>query len=113
MKPGLIALVALISRAAAAAGVSPAEDDYALFRMTNGAVIEMKSMTKGDTVRLLTNPAITTLGREQVALTPAKPVWTPVPDGSYQTLLGTTLAIHDSKIVSVTDRVGTNVTEPR
>jgi hypothetical protein len=105
--------VGLFSLAVSGAAAAPAEDDYALFRMTNGAVIEMKSMTRGDTVRLLTNPEITTEGSEKVPLAPAKPVWAPVLDNSYETPLGTTFVIRDSKIVSVTDRVGTNVTDLR
>jgi hypothetical protein len=85
MKLGLIPALPILS--VAAAGAVQAEDDYSLFRMTTGAVIQMKTGEKGDAVRLLTNPQTMTIDGETLPLAPADAVWAPVPDGSYETTL--------------------------
>lgn len=113
MKTSLITLVVLFSFCATAVAVPTAEDDYILFRMTNGAVIQMKTGEKGDAVRLLKNPQTMTIGHDTIPYAPAHAVWAPVPDSSYQTTLGTTFVIHDSRIVSIIDRLGRDVTDPR
>lgn len=111
MKLGLLALLALFSLAAVVAQAAPVDEDYALFLMTNGAVIQTKSGEKGEVVRLLKNPKTATIGTETVPMVPANPVWAPVPDSSYRTMRGTTFVIHDSKIVNIIS-VGTDVSDP-